>query len=216
MIALAVQKALPHFHLDIELTIPRHSFLGIMGPSGSGKSTLLRIVAGLERAQGRIEVDGTIWLDPKTFLPPQKRSIGFVVQEYALFPNLTVLGNLLYVEKNPSLARHLLEVVELWKLRDSYPKALSGGQRQRVALARALMRRPKLLLLDEPLAALDPRMRLKLQGEIRRLHEEFGTTTIMVSHDLAELQRLCDRIVTIDQGRIVQGGSLPFRLAALR
>ena len=204
MIEIDVQKSVGGFKLDVALSLKRGEFVGIMGASGSGKTTLLRIVAGLEKATGRIAVGDEVWLDGKKSLPPQKRFIGFIFQEYALFENMSVLGNLLYVSKDRALASKLLQIVELEELQDRYPAQLSGGQKQRVALARAMMRRPKLLLLDEPLSALDSTMRLKLQNEIVRLHEEFGTTTLMVSHDRGELLRLSDRIFQMQNGRLIE------------
>jgi molybdate transport system ATP-binding protein len=144
-------------------------------------------------------------------LPPQKRSIGFVFQEYALFPNMSVRENLLYVRKDPVLAGRLLEMTGLEESAERYPSTLSGGQKQRVALCRALMGRPKLLLLDEPLSALDPVMRRQLQEDILRLHREFGTTTLMVSHDPTEIYRLADRVLHLEEGRITEEG-LPSEL----
>jgi molybdate transport system ATP-binding protein len=189
--------------LDISLEIEDGEFLVIRGDSGGGKSTFLRILAGLESASGNIRVDGDIWLSNNRFLPPQKREIGFVFQDYALFPNMSVEQNLLFVTKDKELAKYLLEITELLTLKDRYPDSLSGGQQQRVAICRALMRRPKLLLMDEPLSALDPNMRLKLQEQILTLHKEFKTTTVMVSHDLAEIYRLADRVVVMGSGKIL-------------
>ncbi len=137
-----------------------------------GKSTISKeFLAGLESASGNIRVDGNIWLSSNRFLPPQKREIGFVFQDYALFPNMSIEQNLLFVTKDKELAKYLLEITELLTLKDRYPDSLSGGQQQRVAICRALMRRPKLLLMDEPLSALDPNMRLKLQEQILTLHK---------------------------------------------
>ncbi|NEW60317.1 ATP-binding cassette domain-containing protein, partial [Sulfurovum sp. bin170] len=138
---------------------------------------------------------------------PQKREIGFVFQDYALFDNMTVLGNLLFVNRDRELANHLLEVTELTKLKGRYPAVLSGGQKQRVSLCRAMMNRPKLLLMDEPLSALDPAMRTKLQDEILALHMEFGTTTVMVSHDPSEIYRLASRVVVLNHGKIIDDGT---------
>ena len=143
-------------------------------------------------------------MDEKHTLPPQKRKIGFVFQDYALFPNMTVLQNLLFVQKDRALAEHLLELTGLTELKARLPATLSGGQKQRVSLCRAMMNRPKLLLMDEPLSALDPEMRTKLQQEILTLHKDFGTTTIMVSHDPSEIYRLANRVVVLDHGRIIE------------
>ena len=193
--------------LDINLDIKNGDFVALSGKSGGGKTTLLRILAGLEEADGEIHVDSEIWLNNSTCKPIQKREIGFVFQDYALFENMSILQNLLYVQKDKKLANHLLHVTELSELQDRLPNTLSGGQKQRVALCRAMMKRPKLLLLDEPLSALDPNMRTKLQNEILTLHKEFGTTTIMVSHDPSEIYRLANRIVVLENGKIINDGT---------
>jgi len=193
--------------LDVNLKIEEGDFVALAGESGSGKTTLLRILAGLEDAQGTIKIGDEIWLDKKNLLPPQKRKIGFVFQDYALFPNMSVMNNLLFVQKDKELANKLLQMTELSKLKERLPNSLSGGQKQRVSLCRAMMNRPKLLLMDEPLSALDPAMRTKLQNEILSLHKEFGTTTIMVSHDPSEIYRLSNRVVVLDQGKIINDGS---------
>ncbi|MEO1953382.1 MAG: ATP-binding cassette domain-containing protein [Campylobacterales bacterium] len=192
--------------LDINLEIQEGSFVAIAGDSGSGKSTFLRILAGLENADGCISVSNSIFQDERTFLQPQKRGIGFVFQNYALFENMSIENNLLYVKKDKKLASHLLEVTKLTELKDRLPSTLSGGQKQRVSLCRAMMHKPKLLLMDEPLSALDPSMRLKLQNEILSLHNEFGLTTIMVSHDPSEIYRLAQRVVVLKNGLIVDDG----------
>ncbi|MBN2722283.1 MAG: ATP-binding cassette domain-containing protein, partial [Campylobacterales bacterium] len=155
-----------------ELTINDGEFLTLFGLSGAGKTTLMRMIAGLEIPDnGRIEVDGEVWFDSelKINLPPQKRSVGFVFQDYALFPTMNVRQNLLFAAENNSQRKYvdtLLEMIELTSLSERLPATLSGGQKQRVALARALVRHPKILLLDEPLSALDPAMRQKLQDEL--------------------------------------------------
>ncbi len=193
-------------NLDVNLEIKNGEFLALAGLSGSGKTTLLRILAGLEEANGTINIDNNFWLNDKFCLPSQKREIGFVFQDYALFPNFSVLDNLLYVKKDKDLANHLLKITELEELKNRMPQTLSGGQKQRVSLCRALMNRPKLLLMDEPLSALDPQMRTKLQNEILALHREFNTTTIMVSHDPSEIYRLANRIVVLNHGKIINDG----------
>jgi len=193
--------------LDINLEIKEGEFLALAGLSGSGKTTLLRILAGLEDANGIININNNIWLNENFSLAPQKREIGFVFQDYALFPNFSILENLLYVNKDLELANHLLKITELEELKHRLPQTLSGGQKQRVSLCRALMKRPKLLLMDEPLSALDPQMRTKLQSEILALHKEFNTTTIMVSHDPSEIYRLANRIVVLNYGQIINDGT---------
>ena len=206
---IKIYKKLSHFSLDVALQIQKGEFIAIRGKSGSGKTTLLRCIAGLERARGLIEVDGAKWLEDSKAVPPQKREVGFVFQEYALFPNMSVLQNLLYVKKDLDFALHLLKLVDLLDKKDSYPHQLSGGQQQRVALARAYMRRPKVMLLDEPLSSLDPATRSYLQTKIKELHQEFGATTLMVSHDVAEIFRLSDRVVELQEGKIVQEYTAP-------
>jgi len=167
----------------------------------------LRILAGLEDATGTIKVGDEVWLEGKKALPSQKRKIGFVFQDYALFPNMSVEENLLFVQKDKELADKLLALTELSELRDRLPNTLSGGQKQRVSLCRAMMNKPKILLMDEPLSALDPKMRTKLQHEILTLHKEFGTTTIMVSHDPSEIYRLASRVVVLNLGEIINDGT---------
>lgn len=190
--------------LDISIDIDSSSFVAISGKSGSGKSTFLRILAGLTQARGKIVVDGEVWLDDKFCLDIQSRKIGFVFQDYALFDNMTISQNLLFVNKDKKLANKLLEICELHDMSHRLPSMLSGGQKQRVALCRAMMKRPKLLLLDEPLSALDVDMRAKLQDEIGKLHYEFGTTTLMVSHEPSEIYKLASRVVVLEQGRVIQ------------
>ena len=192
-----------YIDININLTIKKGELSLLTGESGSGKTTLLRILAGLEEASGFIEVFGKRYLDKGYFLPPQKREIGLVFQDYALFENMSVEQNLLYVENNKTLANRLLELTQLVELKDRYPRTLSGGQQQRVALARALMKRPKLLLLDEPLSALDWKIRKILQEEIINIHKEFNLTTIMVSHDRAEVFKLANRVIELKCGKVL-------------
>ena len=210
MISLNIKKELHGsngvMNLDINLSLQNREFVALSGVSGSGKTTLLRVLAGLEEAFGEIIVDGEIWLNEKIKKPIQKRDIGFVFQDYALFPNLSVIDNLLYVKKDKDLAKQLLSLTDLYELKNRYPNSLSGGQKQRVSLCRALMKRPKILLMDEPLSALDPHMRLKLQDEILTLHKEFKTTTIMVSHDPSEMYKLASRVLVLKDGKIIDDG----------
>ncbi|ADG91711.1 ABC transporter related protein [Arcobacter nitrofigilis DSM 7299] len=193
-------------NLDVNLEIKEGDFIALAGLSGSGKTTLLRILAGLEEAKGEIKIGETYWQNNSTFLAPQKREIGFVFQDYALFPNMSVIDNLLFVKKDKDLAIKLLKITEMEELENRLPNTLSGGQKQRVSLCRALMNKPKLLLMDEPLSALDPKMRAKLQQEILTLHKEFNTTTIMVSHDPSEMYRLSNRVIVLNQGLVINDG----------
>jgi len=190
--------------LEVDIFIKQGDFVALSGKSGSGKTTLLRILAGLDKAEGKITVNDTLWLKDKKALETQKRGIGFVFQDYALFPNMSVEKNLLFVKKDAKLAQQLLEMTHLLELKDRLPSSLSGGQKQRVALCRALMNRPNILLMDEPLSALDPSMRSQLQDDILKLHKTFGTTTLMVSHDPSEIYRLSDRVLVLEQGKIIE------------
>ncbi len=206
MIYIDIQKKLHgsggDMLLEVNMHIRKNEFIAISGESGSGKTTLLRIIAGLEKAKGSIKVDNKIWHDKKIFLPPQKREIGFLFQDYALFPNMTVLQNLLYVKNDKNFALQLLKTAQIEKLKNRYPSTLSGGQKQRVALCRALMRRPAILLLDEPFSALDISTREKLHYEIMLFHKKFNLTTIMVSHSPAEIYKLANRLAVLERGKI--------------
>jgi len=199
------------FTLSMAGQIGDGEFLTLFGASGVGKSTLLRLIAGLEKpCSGSLVVDGETWCDTARGVhkPPQQRTVGFVFQDYALFPAMSVRDNVAYAAGRGESAwvGELLELTRLSGLADRKPHELSGGQQQRVALARALARRPRLLLLDEPLSALDLSLRLKLQQELQALHQRFGLTTILVSHDLSEVFRLSNRVMVCEHGRIVRHG----------
>jgi molybdate transport system ATP-binding protein len=207
MLSIDIHKALHgsqgQMRLEVKLDIKQGEFVVLMGESGSGKTTLLRILAGLEKAEGSIVVEGATWDN----LAPQKRQIGFVFQDYALFENMSVEENLLFVKDDKSLAKKLLTLTELTGLASRNVKSLSGGQKQRVSLCRAMMNKPRLLLMDEPLSALDVKMKETLQDEIVKLHNAFGTTTIMVSHDAESSYALADRIIVLELGKVIKNGS---------
>jgi iron(III) transport system ATP-binding protein len=197
---------------DVSATVNSGEFVCILGPSGCGKTTLLRAIAGLDiQTSGRIIQGGK---DIST-LPASARDFGIVFQSYALFPNLTVARNIGYGLENRGVARaelnkrvtELLELVGITDHRNKYPAQLSGGQQQRVALARALAMSPGLLLLDEPLSALDARVRVRLRQEIRALQRRLKVTTIMVTHDQEEALSIADRIVLMNKGVIEQAGT---------
>lgn len=198
--------------LDISFTLDQGSLLTIYGASGAGKTTILRILAGLTDIDtGFIEAGGEVWVDTaqKINWPARKRSVGLVFQDFALFPHLTVRENLEYAipkGEDTAIVTELIEWMELTALRDKRPASLSGGQQQRVALARAIARKPKILLLDEPLSALDDEMRWKLQDYIIRAHRDYKLTTILVSHHLPEILRLSDEVICLDKGRITRQG----------
>jgi len=194
---------------DVSIKVLPGEFVSVLGPSGCGKTTLLRVIAGLEPQNS-----GSVWIDGRDVScePVAGRGLGIVFQSYALFPNISVAGNVQYGLRNLKAAARetrALEMLDLVGLADQaskYPAQLSGGQQQRVALARALAPNPSLLLLDEPLSALDARVRVRLRGEIRRIQEKLGVTTLMVTHDQEEALTMADRIVVMDHGRLVQYG----------
>jgi len=208
----AMSTAVEHFELDVA----RGEFVSFLGPSGCGKTTTLRMIAGFEHpTAGTIRIEGA----DITRRPPNRRNVGMVFQSYALFPNMTVADNVgfgLKIAKRPSAeianrVKEMLELIHLPALGSRYPYQLSGGQQQRVALARALAIQPKVLLLDEPLSALDAKIRVSLRNEIRAIQRKLGITTIYVTHDQEEALSLSDRIVVMRDGRVEQIGA-PFEI----
>ncbi|HEY4784945.1 MAG TPA: ABC transporter ATP-binding protein [Bacteroidales bacterium] len=194
------------------MQITSRELVALFGPSGAGKTTLLRILAGLIKPdKGRITVGSTVWFDSSgnIDLLPQKRNIGYMFQDYALFPNMTVEENIRFAHpsNNRKEVRDLIETFGLAEFAKRKPSGLSGGQKQRVALARALARKPSLMLLDEPLSALDAGMRISLQNEISKAHHLFGATTILVSHDMSEVFRLAGKVICLENGKITSTGS---------
>ena len=205
-------NAVEEFNLQVE----RGEFVSFLGPSGCGKTTTLRMIAGFEPpSSGTISINGA----DVTHSPPNQRNVGMVFQAYALFPNMTVAQNIgfgLRIARKPKAeiqtrAAEMLELIRLTGFGDRYPYQLSGGQQQRVALARALAIRPQVLLLDEPLSALDAKIRVELRSEIRRIQQELGITTIYVTHDQEEALSLSDRIVVMSAGQMEQVGT-PFEI----
>ncbi len=193
--------------LRVQFTLPTRSLTMLVGPSGSGKTTLLRLLAGLETpTQGRLVVNGSVWndTDQRVFLPPQDRAVGYVFQDSALFPNMTVRQNLHYAAPKDQLsfADELLERAGLAAFADQKPARLSGGQRQRVALARALVRKPAVLLLDEPFAALDQSANQSLRDILLQLHRDLGMTTLLVSHHDTDLQPVVDQVLRLEAGQL--------------
>lgn len=207
-----LQTAHGRLPLDISFELDKGRLLTIYGNSGAGKTTILRILAGLTDIEsGYVEAEGEVWRDTrmKINIPARKRSVGLVFQDFALFPHLTVKENLEFALQkgdDKRLVAELIELMELQQLQKVRPALLSGGQQQRVALARAIVRRPKLLLLDEPLSALDDEMRFKLQDYILKAHRHYQLTTILVSHYLPEIFRLSDEVICLEKGGIQRQG----------
>ena len=212
------------FSLDVDLNLPGRGVTALFGHSGSGKTTCLRCIAGLERApQGRLEINGELWQDSASglFVPPHQRALGYVFQEASLFPHLSVRRNLEFGMRriDPASRRveweHVLELLGIGQLLERMPERLSGGERQRVGIARALLTSPRLLLLDEPLAALDLKRKNEILPYLERLHDELDIPILYVSHAPDEVARLADHVVLLDQGRVVAQGPLQETLARL-
>jgi molybdate transport system ATP-binding protein len=199
--ALRVDVAVPlrDFELSVAFAVEPGETLALVGPSGAGKTTVLRAVAGLVDARGAVECGGD-W----TSLRPEQRSVGFVFQDYALFPHLSVAGNVAFSSPSNRLLQGLLEQLGIAHLARAKPRELSGGERQRVALARALARGPKVLLLDEPLSALDPHTRGDVRAQLRTLLRELGLPTLLVTHDFEDASALADRVGVLVDGRLRQ------------
>lgn len=209
----AFRGKLGNFTLDAELSVPASGVTAIFGPSGCGKTTVVRCIAGLEHmGDGYCAVDGDIWQDHQTFRPVHRRQIGFVFQEASLFPHRSVRGNLLFgAPKTPGAQIVFDEVVELLGLAallDRSPHRLSGGERQRVAIGRALLSQPTLLLMDEPLAALDRTTKQEILPFLERLHERLSLPVFYISHDMSEIERFADHLVLMEQGRVADSGPL--------
>ena len=199
-------------NLNIDCLLNQGDFVTIYGPSGAGKTTLLRIIAGLIKPEnGSLVVGDQTWFDAQQSinLNPQERSVGLVFQDYALCPNMTVKENINYALggfKNAEVIAEVLELLDLEELVERKPDTLSGGQKQRVALARSLVKMPEILMLDEPMAALDLEMRQRIQNYLLEAHKKFTLTTIMVSHDVGEIFKLSNSVIMIENGKIIRHG----------
>jgi molybdate transport system ATP-binding protein len=213
---------LESFALDVSFSAPNRGVTALFGPSGSGKTTLLRCIAGLERAAGLLHINGDVWQDDTKFMSTHLRPLGYVFQEASLFPHMSVRANLEYGLKRipPSARRVPLEQVVEWLglnhlIERGDPAKLSGGERQRVAIGRALLTSPRLLLMDEPLSALDTSSKQEILPYLQRLHRELDIPVLYVSHALDEVARLADHLVLLEQGRVIASGALNETLARL-
>jgi molybdate transport system ATP-binding protein len=223
MIEVRFKLAYPSFTLDIDLALPGQGITALFGHSGSGKTTVLRAIAGLERVpDGRLVIDGEVWQDQGVFLPTHRRPLGYVFQEASLFPHLSVRANLEYGRRRSAGAGagdaafdHIVAMLGIAMLLDRRPARLSGGERQRVAIARALLTRPRLLLMDEPLAALDQGRKEEILPYLEQLHAELAIPLLYVSHAPDEVARLADHLVVLDAGRVLGAGPLTETLARL-
>ena len=216
--------AWPGFALDVDLDLPASGVTAVFGPSGCGKTTLLRCIAGLERGTGRLDVNGEAWQDANSFLPAHRRPLGYVFQDARLFTHLTVRGNLYYGRRRVFRGTtgadsrgfdSVVELLGLGPLLDRFPERLSGGEQQRVAIARALLTAPRLLLLDEPLAALDHARKREILPYLERLRDELEIPVIYVSHAADEVARLADHLVVMEGGRNAAQGPLAETLARI-
>ncbi|HRD34660.1 MAG TPA: molybdenum ABC transporter ATP-binding protein [Rhodocyclaceae bacterium] len=211
----------PGFRLAVDLKLPARGVIALFGHSGSGKTTLLRCIAGLERAaSGRMSFKGQVWQDERTWLPTHRRPLGYVFQEASLFPHLSVMGNLRYGRKRAEAAQRIaldqaIALLGIGHLLERKPDLLSGGERQRVAIARALAVGPEILLMDEPLAALDLKRKREILPYLERLHDELDIPVIYVSHSPDEVARLADYLVALEGGQVVAHGPLGETLARL-
>jgi molybdate transport system ATP-binding protein len=224
MIQMRLKLGYPGFALDVDLQLPGRGVTALYGHSGSGKTTCLRCIAGLERAdQGFIQVNDEVWQDSdnRIFVAPHKRALGYVFQEASLFPHLSVLANLEFgLKRIPKPQRrvdmaHATELLGISHLLDRHPQHLSGGERQRVGMARALLTSPKLLLMDEPLAALDAQRKSEILPYLQRLHDELDIPVLYVSHSQDEVARLADHIVLLSNGKALASGPIGQTLARL-
>jgi molybdate transport system ATP-binding protein len=224
MIDVRLKRAYAGFNLDVDLNLPGRGVTALYGHSGSGKTTCLRCIAGLERAeQGFIRINDEIWQDSANgiFVPPHKRALGYVFQEASLFPHLSVLANLQFGLKRIAKSQRRVDMAQatellgIGHLLERHPQHLSGGERQRVGIARALLTSPKLLLMDEPLAALDSQRKSEILPYLQRLHDELDIPLLYVSHAQDEVARLADHLVLLSEGKALASGPIGETLARL-
>lgn len=213
-IEIALKGMLGAFRLDVDFAVPMHGICALFGPSGCGKTSILRSVAGLNRTPGRIAIGGEVWQDETRFVPTHRRAVGYVFQEASLFPHMSVLQNLRYGERRAKGVEkriHFDEIVDLLgigHLVERSPENLSGGERQRVSIGRALLSQPRLLLMDEPLSALDRMAKDEILPYFEALHASLGIPILLVSHDISEVERLADHLVLLQEGAVVASGPL--------
>jgi molybdate transport system ATP-binding protein len=221
VIRIRFKGSLAKFSLDVSFKLPMRGIGAVFGPSGSGKTTILRCISGLTRLPGELVVGNEVWQSDTIFLQPHSRAVGYVFQEASLFPHLSVRGNLLYGRQRALKSGAVEEIrvddviamLDLGRLLERATAALSGGERQRVAIGRALLSQPRLLLMDEPLAALDRSSKLDLLPYFETLHEKLSIPILYVSHDISEVERLADVLVLIDNGRLIRSGPIADVLA---
>ena len=211
-IRVAFRGRLGTFALDAAFTTPAVGITGLFGPSGSGKTTILRCMAGLQRLDGTCAIGADVWQDGARFLPTHRRAIGYVFQEPSLFPHLSVRRNLLYgadgAAENGITFDAVTALLGIEPLLERAPRHLSGGERQRVAIGRALLSQPKLLLMDEPLSALDRKTKSEILPFLERLHDTLKLPIVYVTHDMSEIERLADHLVLMQEGRVIAAGPL--------
>ncbi|AZF64090.1 MULTISPECIES: molybdenum ABC transporter ATP-binding protein [unclassified Pseudomonas] len=224
MIEVRLKLNYPGFALEVDLKLPGRGVTALYGHSGSGKTTCLRCIAGLERAEdGFVQINDQVWQDSRNglFVPPHKRALGYVFQEASLFPHLSVRANLEFGFKRIARQQrrvdmaHATELLGIAHLLDRHPQHLSGGERQRIGIARALLTSPQLLLMDEPLAALDSKRKSEILPYLERLHDELDIPVLYVSHAQDEVARLADHIVLLSDGQVLASGPIGETLARL-
>lgn len=205
MLKVNIEKKLPHVKLNVQFEVHKEIVV-LLGVSGSGKTTILNCIAGLDKPDsGMISLNGLVFFhNGKNYIPTQKRNIGYIFQNYALFPHMTVWDNITYGMKNETFANNLIEELGLEHLKDQYPQNISGGEKQRVAITRALATEPDALLLDEPFNALDDENRMRCQQELLRIHQLWKIPVVLVTHNQSEAKLLGNRILYLHDGELFE------------